>query len=112
MLPGREGPAAGGRSRLTLQEPIGPASQVAARGILCVGRLALVADEPIRPEIGDPDLQAVRFGFDRLGNIDAPGIAPDDAEVAAVEPDSGDILDRSQVEPEATALRGGADGGR
>jgi len=101
VLPGAEGAAPGGRPRLAFEEPSRPADEAPSRTVFGVGRLALVADEPVRPEVGDADLQAVAFGFDRGRDVDAPGIAPDDAQVAAVEPDGGHDLDPAHIEPEA-----------
>ena len=43
-----------------------------------------VADQPVRPEIGDFDLKLVFPGFEPAGNVHAPRRTPDDAEVLSI----------------------------
>jgi len=87
VFPGGERQPACGRARFPLDEPFRPAGESASPGVFGVGRLTFVPDEPVRPEVGDADLQAIGPPFDRARDVHPPGIAPDDAEVVPVEPD-------------------------
>jgi hypothetical protein len=65
-----------------------------------LGRKLSIADQPIRPEVDDVDLQVVAAGLHSLRNVDLPGRAPDRTEVFAVESDVREVVDDTEGEGE------------
>src|SRR5215471_6645659 len=61
----------------------------------------LVADQPVGPEIGHPDLEIVRAGVHGCRDIDAVGFLPQDAEVFAVDADLREDFDAAEIESDA-----------
>ena len=57
-----------------------------------------IADQAVWPAIDDFDLQFIFARLERVGDVHPARIAPDDAEVFAVEADFGRVRHASEVE--------------
>ncbi len=60
-----------------------------------------IADDPVGPQVDDVDLQRIARRTDDVGDIDAPGRRPQNAQRSAVQPDFGDGLHSAKIEEQA-----------
>ena len=113
VLPGSKRQAFFHGPRLAFLHPLRPLLEMDAVPLAIVGEL-LVADEAIRPEVRDFNLQFVVARLGGLGDVDSERGLPQDAQVLAVQPNLGNLLDAAEVEQDRTvfaeSLGGDVDG--
>ena len=84
---------AGGEQRRVLRElgHVGPRQTL-------LRRQRRVTDQAVGPQVGHRDFQQVAGGLNRAGDLDAERASPEHAQVLAVQPHLGDVLDLAQIE--------------
>ena len=94
-------------ARFALPEPVGPTLERAVRISQAVLGQLLVADHPVRPEVGHANLQAVLARGNGISHVEQEGRLPEEAEILAVDLHPGKGLHLAQVQPQPPFGRGG-----
>src|SRR5438045_285513 len=88
-----------GRARLVCEKPIRPAGKTRPHPA-AIRRQLFVADQPIRPEIGNLDFELVLSGPDLARDLHAKRRLPERPEILSVELHLRDVLYQPEVEIE------------
>ena len=91
MMPRRKGEASR-RAGLPIEHPLRPVCELFAMP-LAVGRQLFIANQAVRPQIGDFDDQLIHPRFCRFGDVYAEWRFPQHAVIAAIQGNFGEFLD-------------------